>query len=340
MQLIDYTDQNLPPVEGYDLIGDVHGCGATLERLLQKLGYSKIQNVYQHPRRRVIFLGDIIDRGPRIREALLLAHSMVQKGSALMVLGNHEFNAITYCTRVRGNIVRPGEEETVEYLRPHTPGYTRQIAETLEQFAHYPEEWNELIEWFKTQPLFMELGDASAGNRFRVVHACWDNELIAAHRARFGDGHFDEDFIHESAEPNSLSAKTKQRLISGVALPLPQGMSLVSSDGYERNSFRTKFWSPRAQTYGELLFQPDPLPKAIAKEPISKDHRSQMVNYSPEEPPLFIGHYWLRGQPKPITNNVACLDYSAVKYGRLVAYRMNGEQQLNAKNFVWVYVDP
>lgn len=335
MPFIDQADQHLSPVEGYDLIGDVHGCGATLERLLQKLGYTKIQNIYQHPKRRVIFLGDIIDRGPRIREALLIAHDMVQKGSALMVLGNHEFNAITYCTKAKNSA-----SNDAEYLRAHTPGHTRQISETLEQFANYPEEWNELIEWFKTQPLFMQLGDVDAGNSFRVIHACWDHELIKAHQARFGDGHFDEAFLHETAQPDSLSARTKQRLISGVSLPLPQGMKVRSSDGHERSNFRTKFWSQQAQTYGELLFQPDPLPKEIAKERISKDHRSQMVNYAPDEPPLFVGHYWLRGKPKPITNNIACLDYSAVKYGRLVAYRMDGEQQLNAKNFVWEYVDP
>lgn len=335
MQSMNYADRNLPPVEGYDLIGDVHGCAETLERLLQKLGYTKIQNVYQHPRRRVIFLGDIIDRGPRIREALLLAHSMVEKGSALMVLGNHEFNAITYCTKAKQTSAGDGE-----YLRPHTPGHTRQIAETLAQFAHYPDEWRELVDWFKTQPLFMQLGDTAAGNSFRAIHACWDHELIRAHLARFGDGHFDEAFIHETAQADTLSARTKQRLVSGVAIKLPQGMKVRSSDGYERSSFRTKFWSQQAQTYGELLFQPDPLPREIAKEQISQKDRLQMVHYEVDEPPLFVGHYWLRGKPKPITDNVACLDYSAVKYGRLVAYRMNGEQQLSPKNFVWVYVDP
>lgn len=340
MPYVDHADKNLSPVEGYDLIGDVHGCAATLERLLQKLGYSKIQNVYQHPRRRVVFLGDIIDRGPRIREALWLVHDMVQKGSALMVLGNHEFNAITYCTKVKDAALIDASNGDNHYLRPHTPGHNRQIVETLEQFANYPDEWKELIDWFKTQPLFMQLGDPELGNSFRMVHACWDHELIQAHQARFGSGHFDDDFIHETAQANSLSARTKQRLISGVAIKLPQGMRVRSSDGYERSSFRTKFWSQQAQTYGELLFQPDPLPKELAREKISQDHRLQMVNYSLEEPPLFVGHYWLRGQPKPITHNVACLDYSAVKYGRLVAYRMDGEQQLSSKNFVWVYVDP
>src|SRR6478735_3627270 len=108
--MIYSQNQLLPPVAGYDLIGDIHGCAATLERLLKKLGYTKVRGVYQHPRRRVIFLGDILDRGPRIREAILIAHSMVTQGSAEIVLGNHEINAILYCTKVN-------EENTLHYLR-------------------------------------------------------------------------------------------------------------------------------------------------------------------------------------------------------------------------------
>ncbi len=44
-------------MEGYDLIGDIHGCGATLAALLEKLGYHQRKGVYRHPRRKVIFLG-------------------------------------------------------------------------------------------------------------------------------------------------------------------------------------------------------------------------------------------------------------------------------------------
>jgi hypothetical protein len=330
-----HTEKIFSPVEGYDLIGDVHGCAMTLERLLQKLGYRKHQGVYENSKRRVIFVGDIIDRGPRIREALALVYSMVQKGSAHMVLGNHEFNAITYCTKMP--FLALGK---TDYLRAHTPNHTRQISETLEQFSNYAAEWQEYVQWFRSLPLFMEFGNNNAGNAFRVVHACWDHELIDIHKERFGNGHFDAQFVIETAQKNSLAARIKQRLTSGVDMPLPLGVSVLSSDGYERNSFRTKFWEHNAQTYGELLFQPDPLPHVIAKERISKHHRAQMVNYGLSEPPLFVGHYWLKGKPKPIANNIACLDYSAVKYGRLVAYRMDGEQQLQAKNFVWEYVDP
>ena len=94
----DTAPDKLPPVLGYDLIGDVHGCAVTLGRLLERMGYHKVGGVYQHDKRRVIFVGDIVDRGPRVREALHLVYDMVERGNAQMVIGNHEFNAITYCT--------------------------------------------------------------------------------------------------------------------------------------------------------------------------------------------------------------------------------------------------
>jgi hypothetical protein len=330
-----YKHETLPPVEGYDLIGDVHGCAITLERLLQKLGYRKIQGVYQHAKRRVIFLGDILDRGPHIREAMLLVHSMVQKGSAHIVLGNHEYNAITYCTKA----INPDTDQ-FEYLRPHTSANARLIAETLEQYANYPEEWREMLTWLRSIPLFMELGDTKSKNAFRVVHACWDHQVIAQHKAVYGDGHFDENFLHQSIFNHTPESHATQLLTRGVVFPLPEGVRVVTQDGHTRSTFRTKFWADKAQTYGDLLFQPDPIPAEIAALPISQDHRETMVRYGQDEPPLFVGHYWLKGQPKPITNNIACLDYSAVKYGRLVAYRMDGEQQLQPKKFVWEYVDP
>lgn len=47
----------------------------------------------------------------------------------------------------------------------------------------------------------------------------------------------------------------------------------------------------------------------------------------------------MSSEPAPITDNIACLDYSAVKYGRLVAYRMDSEQCLSRDNFTWVDVE-
>jgi hypothetical protein len=88
----------LDPARSYDLIGDVHGCALTLEHLLDRLGYHKHAGVWRHPSRMAVFVGDIIDRGPRIREALHIVHDMVEAGQALCIMGNHEFNALGWST--------------------------------------------------------------------------------------------------------------------------------------------------------------------------------------------------------------------------------------------------
>ncbi|MDY6992317.1 MAG: polynucleotide kinase-phosphatase [Pseudomonadota bacterium] len=85
----------------FDIIGDVHGCFEELVELLQRLGYrlssfqtpdlSQPQYSVTHPQgRRVIFLGDLVDRGPKIPAVLRLVMDMVADGSALCILGNHE----------------------------------------------------------------------------------------------------------------------------------------------------------------------------------------------------------------------------------------------------------
>ena len=90
----------------YDLIGDIHGHADCLVNLLEKLGYKKSGDVFHHSSRQVIFLGDFIDRGPKIREVLSIAKNMVDKGTALAVMGNHELNAMAYHTKDPAN---PGQ---------------------------------------------------------------------------------------------------------------------------------------------------------------------------------------------------------------------------------------
>ncbi|RUR30697.1 metallophosphoesterase [Vreelandella nanhaiensis] len=310
---------------GYDLIGDVHGCGATLVALLEKLGYREQGGVYQHPQRKVIFLGDLIDRGPRIRLAVTVARRMVEAGEAYIVMGNHEHNALAYT-----HPAPPGSAK--RWLREHTPRHNRIMEDTLAQYQDYTNEWDDTLAWFKTLPLFLEM------DGIRVVHACWDEALINQLKKRFPDGRIDNSFLIESTDTSTQAYQIIDRLTRGANIPLPRGMTIQSGDGYTRQSFRAHFWAAHPEQWGDVVFQPDNLPGDLETRPLSPHERQRLSYYGPQEPPLFIGHYWCEGIPALPTQNIACLDYSAVKYGRLVAYRWSGETKLSADNFEWVQV--
>ncbi|TGD96807.1 polynucleotide kinase-phosphatase [Methylobacterium nonmethylotrophicum] len=83
----------------FDVIGDVHGCADELEALLDRLGYAVTREsrdgesryrVVPPPGRKAVFVGDLVDRGPRVADALRLVMDMVEDGHALCVMGNHE----------------------------------------------------------------------------------------------------------------------------------------------------------------------------------------------------------------------------------------------------------
>src|SRR5437879_627891 len=74
------------------IIGDVHGCCDELEALLGQLGYEiraviaggpalASGPVYAHPLgRKAVFVGDLVDRGPRVLDSVRLVRNMVTAG--------------------------------------------------------------------------------------------------------------------------------------------------------------------------------------------------------------------------------------------------------------------
>lgn len=106
----DKRDEHGP----FDIIGDIHGCCDELEGLLHELGYRVLRfqgddplwvsTTYVHPEgRKAVFLGDLVDRGPRILDTVRLVRNMVCHGSALCVPGNHDMKLLR---KLRGKNVR------------------------------------------------------------------------------------------------------------------------------------------------------------------------------------------------------------------------------------------
>ncbi|MDZ4659942.1 MAG: polynucleotide kinase-phosphatase [Bythopirellula sp.] len=98
----------------FDFIGDVHGCCDELEDLLAQLGYESrpVENpgpgwasiCYTHPvGRQAVFVGDLVDRGPRVIDSLSLVRNMIDAGSALCVPGNHDMKLLK---KLRGKDVQ------------------------------------------------------------------------------------------------------------------------------------------------------------------------------------------------------------------------------------------
>lgn len=100
----------------FDIIGDVHGCYDELEQLLGKLGYVREGEIWQHPEnRRVVFLGDLVDRGPRTVDVLKLVIAMCQGGQALCVPGNHDIKLLRYLNGKKVSITH-GLQATIDQL--------------------------------------------------------------------------------------------------------------------------------------------------------------------------------------------------------------------------------
>lgn len=307
------------PNTRYDIIGDIHGHSKSLQALLEKLGYQRNNGVYRHPSSTAIFLGDFIDRGEFQREVIELVRPMIDSGAALSVMGNHEFNAIAFVTP---------DKKTGGYLRPHSEKNINQHEAFIDAYKDSPAEYEETMSWFKTLPLWLDLGD------LRVIHACWDQrEIDSILEYQNGDDHLSDGLLVESSRNGTWQHAAIETLLKGKELRLPEG-SFTDKDGTIRHNIRVRWWDAQATTYNEAFMGPESARTHIPDDEVSGDH---LVVYSHDAPPVFVGHYWMEGDPQPLAPNIACLDYSVAKPGgKLVAYRWEGEPKLRKENFKWV----
>jgi hypothetical protein len=128
-----------------DVVGDVQGELGLLQSLLQQLGYDSRTAV--HPEgRRLVFVGDLVDRGPDSANVLECVMGWMTEGRAQCILGNHELDILR------------GKE------RPEENGWFFAEAGDTRR-----ETWRAFMD---ALPVALERED------LRVVHACWDDASL------------------------------------------------------------------------------------------------------------------------------------------------------------------
>jgi len=125
----------------FDIIGDLHGCYRELRALLDELGWEVTEREgrfhLHHPAgRKLVFLGDLIDRGPGVVEVLQLVMDAVAEGSALAISGNHEAKLLR---KLQGRDVRVsgGLQETLDQLEGTDTAFLQRLRGFLATLPHH-----------------------------------------------------------------------------------------------------------------------------------------------------------------------------------------------------------
>ncbi len=143
----------------FDIIGDVHGCFDELMALLAQLNYKIEQNTevfnpdnsvggysIENPENRTaIFIGDLVDRGPKSPEVLELVMQMVKENKAICVPGNHD-DKLKRWLEGRAVQLQHGLEETVEQLLLKTPEFREECRQFIDKLiSHYVLDGGKLV---------------------------------------------------------------------------------------------------------------------------------------------------------------------------------------------------
>lgn len=176
-----YRYRQTLPATALDIIGDVHGEFAALQSLLHHLGY---RDNGSHPQgRKLVFVGDLCDRGPDSPAVLAWFKQAHDAGHAFMVLGNHELNAL----------VDEPKDGSGWYFPCRAEKDGRQYA----PWKMLPEaDKPALNAWLAEQPLVL------ANQDLRIVHAAWLPESLATLEAAVGEDliaqyrRYDDELVH------------------------------------------------------------------------------------------------------------------------------------------------
>ena len=323
-------------VEGFDVIGDLHGHPVALEGLLTAMGYSCTDGVWSHPTRVAVFVGDLVDRGTNQVGLVRTVMRMVQAGTALVTIGNHEYNAVAWNTPF---VCPPGSSDqrpTREYCRNRDKKNEGQHKAFLDQVGQDSATHEEFVDWFSSLPLWLDLQLGEA--RLRVVHACWHEESMDVLRGLMPDGHLTAEAVVATSVKHSPEYEALEVVLKGPEVDMGD-VYYVDHGGTSRRKARLRWWDTEATTLDKLALVPGDAktPDGRPFPPLPPTPVLDVPRYTGDVP-VIVGHYWEKVPVALYNDKVASTDYSLAKDGPAVAYRWNGEQMLTPEHYFvhWV----
>ncbi len=252
----------------FDIIPDIHGQAGKLKSALTQLGYRERKGAWRHsnPEQRCVFLGDFIDRGPENAEVISIVREMIEAGSALAIMGNHELNAIHFHTL---------DPESDAPLRKRSPKNLSQHGSFLKEFPLGDPKTAEAIEWMRSLPLFLE------AEGFRAVHACWNEAKIEALRLISKEGVLSPDQLVRSAFEHDPIFDLVETTTKGPEAKLPESFTFIDKNGDERSVVRLKWWIDNADSWADVSMSvpdTDSLPKTDLPGDVDQTAYHQPLN--------------------------------------------------------------
>jgi len=258
-----------------DIVGDVHGEIEPLRALLTHLGYSQQG---EHPQgRRLVFLGDLCDRGPDSYAVIHFVRQLMQRGLAQCLLGNHELNILR-------NSPKSGNGWFFAHDHDRAQGHFLQSAPASEM------QRAEIHEFFATLPLTLQRAD------LRLVHAAWlpqHVELIEQHQAQH-----DVLALYHQFEDQTEARLTANGLKHAVEAEYRECHHLLTDSSFAMPLL------PAIALYDETYQMSNPLRVLTSgveqrtAKPFFTGGKWRMVDRVPwwqsysETTPVIIGHYW------------------------------------------------
>jgi hypothetical protein len=264
-----------------DIVGDVHGELDALRSLLGHLGYDS-EGRHQEGRR-LVFIGDLCDRGPDSPGVVDWVRRQVLAGRAQCLLGNHELLLLLGESR----------ESLRWYLDPSHPEL-----QPGGKYAHSrvvpPELKAAFREFFESLPLVLERSD------LRLVHAAWLPAAIRALREQPRESVLElyrnaESQIEARLQRDGTAAlEAAEREAHAARLQGPEGDPPLLPALAEANLRRNLDNPVRAMTFG---------PDRLASRPYYVMERWRMAERDrwwdayTDDTPVVMGHYWRKSQP-------------------------------------------